>query len=175
MTSKQKVYVTTSIPYVNSKPHIGHALELIQADVIVRHYRLSGSDVVFQTGTDENAFKNVLAARQQGITTEELVDKNAGIFRSLVERLNISTDIFIRTTEERHKRGVVEFWNGSKGMSLRRRGRSEERKFKNGADERNRTGDLRFTKAYMHQQLCSCLSAFPSQFFRGIFGNRNKL
>jgi methionyl-tRNA synthetase len=55
MTSRKKVYVTTSIPYVNSKPHVGHALELIQADVIARHYRLTGHDVWFQTGTDENS------------------------------------------------------------------------------------------------------------------------
>ena len=59
-------------PYVNSRPHVEHALELIQADVIVRHYRLAGQDVRFQTGTDENAFKNVLAAKAQGLSTQEL-------------------------------------------------------------------------------------------------------
>jgi len=118
MTSPKKVYVTTSIPYVNSKPHVGHALELIQADVIARHYRLTGHDVWFQTGTDENAFKNVLAAQALGLSTEELVTRNAATFRSLVERLNISADDFIRTTEERHKRGVIEFWNRIRSEDL---------------------------------------------------------
>lgn len=111
MSCPKKVYVTTSIPYVNSRPHVGHALELIQADVIARRYRLAGQDVRFQTGTDENAFKNVLAAKAQGLSTQELVTRNAAIFRSLVERLDISADDFIRTTEDRHRRGVIEFWN----------------------------------------------------------------
>jgi hypothetical protein len=66
MSCQKKVYVTTSIPYVNSRPHVGHALELIQADVIARHYRLAGHDVRFQTGTDENAFKNFVGAEAEG-------------------------------------------------------------------------------------------------------------
>jgi len=113
MSCQKKVYVTTSIPYVNSRPHVGHALELIQADVIARHYRLAGHDVRFQTGTDENAFKNVLAAKAQGLSTQELVTRNAATFRSLVERLDISADDFIRTTEDRHRRGVIESGTGS--------------------------------------------------------------
>lgn len=104
------IYITTSIPYVNSRPHIGHALELIQADLLARYYRLKGEEVQFQTGTDENAFKNVLAARAQGASTQEFVDRNAGIFRSLVSALKISADEFIRTTEKRHHDGVVALW-----------------------------------------------------------------
>src|SRR5215469_10017943 len=118
MSCQKKVYVTTSIPYVNSRPHVGHALELIQADVIARHYRLMGWDVRFQTGTDENAFKNVLAAKALGLSTEELVTRNAGTFRSLVEKLSISADDFIRTTEERHKRGVIKLWNQIRSEDL---------------------------------------------------------
>jgi methionyl-tRNA synthetase len=110
MTVPKKIYLTTSIPYVNSKPHVGHALELIQADVLARHYRLAGCEVHFQTGTDENAFKNVLAAESLGLPTREFVDRNAATFRSLAEKLNISFDSFIRTTEQRHRRGVAEFW-----------------------------------------------------------------
>ena len=68
-------------------------------------------NVRFQTGTDENAFKNVLAARALGLSTQDLVAQNAATFRSLVAKLNISADDFIRTTEERHKLGVIEFWN----------------------------------------------------------------
>lgn len=118
MTCQRKVYVTTSIPYVNSSPHVGHALELIQADVIARHCRHMGTDVWFQTGTDENAFKNVLAANALGLSTQELVTRNAVRFRSLVERLNISADDFIRTTEDRHKCGVIEFWNRIRSEDL---------------------------------------------------------
>lgn len=106
----RKLYITTSIPYVNADPHIGHALELIQADVIARYYRLLGSEVILQTGTDENAFKNVLAAKEQGITTAELVERHSGIFRKLVEQLDISADSFIRTTESRHRAGVYTLW-----------------------------------------------------------------
>src|SRR5688500_3048028 len=110
MTFKN-VFISTSIPYVNSRPHIGFALELIQADVVARYHRLLGRQVHFQTGADENAFKNVLAARARGISTQELVDENAAVFRDLVKTLNISANDFIRTTEERHRSGVVEFWN----------------------------------------------------------------
>ena len=77
---KSRLYVTTSIPYVNAQPHIGFALELVQADAVARYARLGGRTVRFQTGTDENAFKNVLAAQQQGLTTQELVDRNAEKF-----------------------------------------------------------------------------------------------
>jgi methionyl-tRNA synthetase len=72
MSTKRKIYITTSIPYVNSHPHIGHALELVQADALARYHRLAGRDVYFQTGTDENAFKNVLAAKELGISPEDL-------------------------------------------------------------------------------------------------------
>ena len=67
-------YITTSIPYVNAAPHIGHALELVQADTIARYLRLNDSRVTFQTGTDENAHKNVIAANQMKIPVQQLVD-----------------------------------------------------------------------------------------------------
>lgn len=107
---KVKIYITTSIPYVNARPHIGHALELVQADVIARFHRLEDRQVVFQTGTDENAFKNVLAAQAQGLTTKELVNRNARVFQDLVRALDISADTFIRTTESRHRKGVRQLW-----------------------------------------------------------------
>lgn len=105
------VYVTTSIPYVNGNPHIGHALELVQADAIARYNRLTGNATVFQTGTDENAYKNVIAADEQGISVQTLVDENSSRFRELVNLLQISADTFIRTTDPMHKAGVAEFWN----------------------------------------------------------------
>ncbi len=107
----KRIYITTSIPYVNAEPHIGHALKFVQADATARFCRLTGSQTVFQIGTDENAFKNVLAAREQGLSTEELVERNARRFQDLVQALGISADTFIRTTEGRHREGVRLLWN----------------------------------------------------------------
>lgn len=104
-------YVTTSIPYVNGRPHFGFALELVQADVIARYHRLLGRQTRLQTGTDENAFKNVLSARQQGLATAELVQRNAQLFRRLADVLHVGTDDFLRTTEERHCRAVQHLWS----------------------------------------------------------------
>ncbi len=104
------IYISTSIPYVNSKPHIGHAQELVQADVIARYNRLLGNTVYFQTGTDDNAFKNVLSARKEGVSTRTLVDRNAQHFIRLGDRLNISSDRFIRTTDTDHTAGVHRLW-----------------------------------------------------------------
>jgi methionyl-tRNA synthetase len=105
-----KHYITTTIPYVNARPHVGFALELVQADVQSRFQRLRGTPVRFQTGTDENAFKNVEAARAEGVPTQAFVDRNASAFRSLAECLRISFDDFVRTTETRHRHGVEAFW-----------------------------------------------------------------
>ncbi|KKK98712.1 hypothetical protein LCGC14_2640010, partial [marine sediment metagenome] len=107
---KRKLYVTTSIPYVNAVPHVGFALELVQADAVARFGRLCGREVRFQTGTDENAIKNVLAAAELGLTTQQLVDRNSARYRELLTALNISADGFIRTTDDRHRRGVHALW-----------------------------------------------------------------
>ncbi|MEO7999755.1 MAG: class I tRNA ligase family protein, partial [Gemmatimonadaceae bacterium] len=102
-------YVTTTIPYVNAPPHIGHALELVQSDVIARYQRTRNHAVRFQTGTDENAFKNVLSARALGIPVQQLTDNNAAHFESLVSALHISTDTFVRTTSDAHRYAVTSF------------------------------------------------------------------
>lgn len=103
--------ITTSIPYVNAHPHIGHALEMVQADALARYHRLLGHAVRFQSGTDENALKNVQAAEQAGISTQSLVESNAARFQALQQPLNLAWDDFIRTsTEERHWTGVEKFW-----------------------------------------------------------------
>ena len=116
------VYVTTSIPYVNARPHPGHALELIQTDVIARYHRLLDDPTRFQTGTDENAFKNVLSARDLGVSVQDLVDRNSSLFLQLATALNISADSFIRTTSEQHRKGVHEFWkNLEKGDVYKKR------------------------------------------------------
>jgi methionyl-tRNA synthetase len=105
-----RAYITTSIPYVNGEPHVGFALELVQADAIARYQRSIGKKTRFQTGTDENAFKNVLSAKKLGVGTQELVDRNSEVFRTLGEALNCAVDDFVRTTEERHRLGVHRLW-----------------------------------------------------------------
>jgi methionyl-tRNA synthetase len=97
-----KFYLTTAIDYVNAKPHIGHAFEKTLADALARWNRLIGNKVWFLTGTDENAQKNSQAAKESKIPVKEFVDKNSKIFIELCEKLNLSNDDFIRTTEERH-------------------------------------------------------------------------
>lgn len=106
----KKFYITTAIPYVNAEPHLGFALEIVQADAIARYHRLRGDDVFFVTGTDENALKNFLAAREKGESVQELVDRNAAEFRDLRRILNLSWDDFIRTTEPRHIAGAQKLW-----------------------------------------------------------------
>ena len=107
---KKKFYITTAIDYVNASPHLGHALEKIQADVIARYFRILGREVLFLTGTDENSLKNVRAAEKEGISTKELVDRNAEKFYNLKDALSLSFDDFIRTTEPRHIKGAQKLW-----------------------------------------------------------------
>lgn len=106
----KKVFISTSIPYVNGAPHLGHALEFVQADVFARRHRLMGDSVFFLSGSDENSLKNVQSAEKLGIRVEELVKKNSQKFFELKESLNISIDDFIRTTEERHFIGAQKLW-----------------------------------------------------------------
>ncbi len=103
-------YVTTSIPYVNARPHVGFALELVQADVLARWRRLRGEETFFLTGADENALKNVQAAAREGLTPREFCDRNAAVFQDLLAALGISADRFIRTSGEDHFRGVSKLW-----------------------------------------------------------------
>lgn len=103
------VYITTSIPYVNAHPHVGFALELVQADAVARYLRLRGRATRFQTGTDENALKNVRAAEALGIPTRKLVDTNAALYQALTTVLNLSVDTFVRTSQPDHARAVHAF------------------------------------------------------------------
>jgi methionyl-tRNA synthetase len=107
----QRVYLSTTIPYVNSRPHLGHALELVQADVLARHHRRVGDEVRLQSGSDDNSLKNVLAAEREGISTRELVNRNASAFAALRDDLSLSMDDFIRTSSDpRHRPGVERLW-----------------------------------------------------------------
>ncbi|MFH1536776.1 MAG: methionine--tRNA ligase [Patescibacteria group bacterium] len=107
---KKKFYITTAIPYVNAKPHIGFALELIQTDVIARYHIIIGDDTYFLTGSDENSLKNVEAAEKEKITTKELCDRNAKNYLDLKEILNLSFNDFIRTTDKKHFKGAEKLW-----------------------------------------------------------------
>jgi methionyl-tRNA synthetase len=104
-------YITTTIPYVNARPHLGFALELVQADVLARYRREAGESVRFQAGTDDNALKNVLAAEAAGVPVQEFVDANAAAFTGLAEPLDLSVDDLIRTSSDpRHAAGVERLW-----------------------------------------------------------------
>jgi len=111
---KQKFFISTAIDYVNASPHLGHALEKIQTDVLARYHRLLNEEVFFLTGTDENSLKNVQAAREEGIPVKKLVDQNAKKFYELKKALNLSFDDFIRTTEKRHIKGAQKLWSACK-------------------------------------------------------------
>ena len=103
-------YLTTAINYPNGPPHIGHAYEAIAADVIARFQRSQGRDVRFQTGTDEHGLKMAQAARAQGLEPRELADKMSSLFLEMDERLNISYDRFIRTSEDAHHAASQAIW-----------------------------------------------------------------
>ena len=103
-------YLTTAIHYPNGKPHIGHAYETIAADVLARFHRLMGREVRFQTGTDEHGLKMAQKARDLGMTPRELADEMSGHFRELFDKLGITYDRFIRTTEDDHHNASQEIW-----------------------------------------------------------------
>jgi methionyl-tRNA synthetase len=103
-------YITTAISYPNGAPHIGHAYEAIATDALARFQRLDGKDVFFLTGTDEHGLKMIQTAQKENMTPAELAARNAAQFREMDERLNISFDRFIRTSEEQHHRSVQEIW-----------------------------------------------------------------
>ncbi|HPX62423.1 MAG TPA: methionine--tRNA ligase [Deltaproteobacteria bacterium] len=103
---KPAFYVTTPIYYVNDVPHIGHAYTTVAADALARYKRMMGHDVYFLTGSDEHGQKVEKAATTAGETPLELADRVVKRFQALWERLGISNNDFIRTTQERHKKGV---------------------------------------------------------------------
>ncbi|MFQ5661934.1 MAG: methionine--tRNA ligase [Candidatus Paceibacteria bacterium] len=108
-----RFYLTTTLPYVNADPHIGAAFEFVTADIVARYKRLSGSEVFFNTGTDEHGQKVYLKALEVNMDPQKYVDKYAEKFRELKKTLNLSHDNFIRTTDEHHKKAAQEFWKRS--------------------------------------------------------------
>jgi len=106
-----KISLTTTLPYVNSDPHIGFALEIIQADIVARWYRQHGYEVFFNTGTDEHGVKIFRKAEEEGKEVQAYVDEYAAKFDHLKATLNLSYNSFIRTTDPKHIAAAQEFWN----------------------------------------------------------------
>jgi methionyl-tRNA synthetase len=104
-------YLTTTLPYVNADPHIGFALEIVQADALARSWRAAGEDVFFNIGTDEHGQKILQAAEKAGEDVQSYVDHYAEEVRKLIPALNLSNDGFLRTTDPAHKAAAVEMWN----------------------------------------------------------------
>jgi methionyl-tRNA synthetase len=99
---KKKFYITTAIPYVNAAPHVGHALEFVQADCISRYHRLLDEDVCLLSGGDENALKNVQAAEKVGKKIQPFVDENSELFRQLAIKLHVQFDVFQKGSDTKH-------------------------------------------------------------------------
>jgi len=105
----KKFYITTPIYYTSQAPHAGTAYTTIAADVLARYYRSQGKDVFFLTGTDEHGEKIAQTAKEARKSSQEFVDEIAELYKKAWKKLNISYDDFIRTTEQRHKKGVAKF------------------------------------------------------------------
>lgn len=107
-------YITTTIPYVNDKPHIGHALEVIKADALARYKRLMGYDVIFNFGTDEHGQKIWQKAQESGKDPQSYADEYSKTFVALKDVFHLSYDRFIRTTDPKHKAAAQEMWRRCK-------------------------------------------------------------
>ncbi len=106
----EKIYITTAIPYVNGKPHIGHAVDYCLADCYARYHRLKGDEVRFQAGTDEHGNKIAQKAKELDLPVQDYVNENANKFRDFIKKLNVSYTDFVRTTDESHEKRVQEIW-----------------------------------------------------------------
>jgi methionyl-tRNA synthetase len=107
---KKKFYITAAIPYVNARPHIGHALEFVQGDIIARYRKMAGDDVFYASGADENSLKNVRAAQEAGITPKELCDRNAKAFADLAKALNVQFDAFLGSSSKENVESSQDLW-----------------------------------------------------------------
>lgn len=108
-----KFNVTTAIAYVNAEPHIGFTFELLAADVLVRYHALLGDDVRFVTGTDEHGIKVARSAEKAGMEPAPFTDKIAGRFKDLADALGITDHVFVRTSDEGHKKVAQEIWRSA--------------------------------------------------------------
>lgn len=149
---EKKFYITTSIAYTNAPPHIGFSLEIIQADVIARFYRLLGKDTFFLTGTDEHGTKIAKAAEKAGKNPKNFTDEISEKFKKLNKTLNLSNNDFIRTTDQkRHWPAVRKAW-----LELKKRGDIYKKKYKglycSGCEAFITKRDLANGKCIIHQK-----------------------
>ncbi len=126
MSNNKKFYITTTLPYVNGKPHIGFGMEIVRADVLARHKRLllGKENVFFNTGTDEHGQKIADNAKKENLSPKEYTDKMSEYFKELTKKLNISYDNFIRTTDDYHIKAAQKFWE-----LVKKNGFIEKRKY----------------------------------------------
>lgn len=110
--NNKKLYITTTLPYVNAEPHIGHALEFVQADAISRYFKskLGKDNVFFNVGTDEHGLKIYRKAKEEGVDMKDFVDKYAHRFKDFCELFFVEYDNFYRTSESSHHKAAQEFW-----------------------------------------------------------------
>src|SRR3989344_3111025 len=108
--NNNKFYITTTLPYVNAEPHLGHAMEMVEADILARYHRLLGEEVIFNTGTDEHGAKIYQVAIDQGKDPQAYVDEYAAKFDDLKKNLNLIYTNFTRTTDPKHKKAAQVFW-----------------------------------------------------------------
>lgn len=107
----KKFYITTAIAYPNAKPHMWHALEIVIADAIARMHRMMWKEVEFQTGTDEHGIKNWRTAQQEWKDIQNFLDENVGYFKEMYEKLDISYNTFLRTSDKvKHYPWVKKIW-----------------------------------------------------------------
>jgi len=150
---KNKFYITTSIAYTNLSPHLGFALELVQADVLARHHSKLGKNVFFLTGTDEHGRKVAEAAERAGKSPAEFSSQISSQFKELTRSLNLSNNDFIRTTDKkRHWPVVKKFW-----LELEKRGDIYKKKYKGlycvGCESFITRKDLKDGKCLLHQKV----------------------
>ncbi|MCX6755073.1 MAG: methionine--tRNA ligase [Candidatus Nomurabacteria bacterium] len=111
MKNQNSFYITTTLPYVNAPLHLGHATEIIRADVIARYKKLQGFDIFFNTGTDEHGQKIFESAEKAGKSTQEYVDYYADLYKKTLKKFDVLEDAhYIRTTDEHHIKAAQEFW-----------------------------------------------------------------
>lgn len=150
--NKGAFYITTALPYLNADPHIGHALELVQADIVARYKKIAGFDVVFNTGTDEHGEKIFQKAAENNLSPQEYVDSIVTKFKDLKNGLNLSFTNFIRTTDPNHIEAAKAFWKKCLDNGDIYKG-TQEIKYCVGCELEKHESDLVDEKCPIHQNL----------------------
>jgi len=110
-SNKKSFYLTTTLPYVNAPLHMGHALEFVRADAVVRYKKLVGNDVYFNTGTDEHGMKIYEKAKEKNLAVQDFVNQGFETFKEQLKMFGISEDVhYVRTTDKHHEMAAQEFW-----------------------------------------------------------------